>query len=175
MATGMMHKSKKFGPRGFRSNLKSFSQLEVKNQRVQSNAKKLGSKGSLILRFAKFNARNLTRAEAKFQMLLEDVSDGALRGRYESQYAISGKWIVDFFFPEVRLAVEIDGEYHKLPEQQRRDRLKEEDCARFDITLIRIANETVLKNPEFAIGVLREGWGRALRRENKLIGKAYDI
>jgi very-short-patch-repair endonuclease len=112
-----------------------------------------------------------TPAEAAFEQFLLEVSDGVLEGEFKSQHVASGKWILDFFFPKIRLAVEIDGSVHQKPEQMERDRQKEEDCARFDITLIRITNEEVFGDREPLTEKLRDGWRQALQRENKIIGK----
>jgi very-short-patch-repair endonuclease len=71
------------------------------------------------------------------------VNGGVLRGRLRSQHVISGKWIVDFFFPEVRLAIEVDGNYHLEKDRALKDREKELDCTRFDITLVRVHNSEV--------------------------------
>ena len=87
------------------------------------------------------------------------------------QHVISGNWIVDVFIPEVRLAIEIDGSIHLTERQHRLDRLKETDCERFDITLLRVSNSEVFGNQERLVERLREGWRLALRRENQFIGK----
>jgi very-short-patch-repair endonuclease len=122
--------------------------------------------------FADWLRENPTPEEAAFEKFLLKLNGGVLRGMFKSQHMISGKWIVDFFFPKIRLTVEIDGPIHQEPEQMERDREKEEDCARFDITLIRITNEEVRGNKDALTQKLRDGWRQALNRENKIIGKA---
>lgn len=102
--------------------------------------------------------------------LLDFVGDGVLKGRYREQHVISGKWIVDFFIPEIRLAIEIDGGIHNVPDVAKRDREKEADCKRFDITLIRFTNEQVFGNRAALIDGLRAGWRLAKKRKNVLIG-----
>ena len=54
-----------------------------------------------------------TRAEAELQRILNSLNGGVLRGKFKREHVVSGKWIVDFFFPEVRLAIEVDGSVHK--------------------------------------------------------------
>lgn len=122
--------------------------------------------------FADRMRKNPTPEETKFEQFMLTLNGGVLRGTFKSQHVISGKWIVDFFFPENRLAVEIDGPVHQESDQMERDREKEDDCARFDITLIRIANEEVRGNEYELTERLRAGWRQARRRENKIIGKA---
>lgn len=72
----------------------------------------------------------------------------------------SGKWIVDFFLPEVRLAVEVDGGYHTTRMQQARDAEKEADCARFDVTLVRLSNAQVFGDWRDLLPTLRGVEGR---------------
>ena len=129
---------------------------------------------SRIREFAIHNRKNPTPAEDKLRRILEGLNDGCLRGRFNCQYPISGKWIVDFFFPEIRLAVEVDGSIHRTEEQREQDRLKDADCARFDITMLRITNLEVYGDRESLIEKLRAGWRNALNRENRIIGMDVD-
>lgn len=112
-----------------------------------------------------------TPAEHRMKLILNGVNDGALRGSFESQHVVSGKWIVDFFFPKVRLAIEIDGSIHNSEVQKGLDLEKDRDCARFDITVLRITNEEVFGDCDALVERLREGWRQALRRENLFVGK----
>ena len=125
---------------------------------------------SSILKFAHRRRRNPTPAEARLCRILNQLNGGALRGRFKREHPISGRWIVDFFFPEVRLAIEVDGSIHLTEDQKRRDREKDTDCARFDITVLRITNQDVYGDRRVLIEKLRAGWREALHRENKIIG-----
>lgn len=78
---------------------------------------------------------------------------------------------MDFFFKDIRLAIEVNGSIHREPSQMKRDALKASDAARFDITLLTIWNEEVFGNRDDLIEKLRSGWRMALYRENKIIGK----
>jgi len=129
---------------------------------------------SAIRRFARENRHRPTRSEIRLEILLRSLNGGKLVGRYCSQHPISGKWIVDFFFPEVRLAIEVDGPYHSSEEQRQRDREKEFDCQRFDITLLRLTNAEVWGNPDALVERLRKYWREASRRPNKIIGKSIE-
>ena len=127
-----------------------------------------------IREFADRNRKNPTLAEAEFKRILEQLKGGVLRGKFKLQHAISGKWIVDFFFPEIRLAIEVDGSIHRTDEQRKRDRLKDADCARFDITVLRITNREIYGDREALIEKLRIGWRKAQHRENRIIGMDVD-
>jgi very-short-patch-repair endonuclease len=43
---------------------------------------------------------------------------------FKVQHVASGDWIIDFFFPEIRLGVEIDGSVHRMSDQIERDKQK---------------------------------------------------
>jgi len=128
---------------------------------------------SYIHRFAKRNRRRLTSSEQRFEILLRNWNDGILRGRYKPQHPISGKWIVDFYFSEVRLAIEIDGSIHGSPEQMAKDLEKTSDCKRFDITLLRLSNEDVWGDEDRLLSKVRQSWREAKSRKNVIIGMQY--
>ena len=123
-----------------------------------------------IQRFAREQKAKPTAAETRLADILSSLNGGALRERFVRQHIVSGKWIVDFFFPEVRLAIEVDGEVHDRADQRERDRQKDRDCERFDITVLRIPNEWVFGDREELIARLRTGWLEAKNRKNALIG-----
>ena len=125
---------------------------------------------SRIRTFAHKNRSKMTKAEARLKSILSTVNGGALRDRFKSQHVISGKWIVDFFFPEVRLAIEVDGNSHLERNRVIKDLQKEIDCERFDITLVRVRNSDVFGDKELLLEKLRVGWRKAKRRENTVIG-----
>jgi very-short-patch-repair endonuclease len=126
---------------------------------------------SRIRQFAAANKRNPTNAERRFGQILMRLNGGVLRGRFRTQHPISGKWIVDFFFPEVRLAIELDGGHHGRGGQAERDRIKEKDCRRFDITLVRSTNAEVFRNPAALVEKLRGAWAAAGARKYVIVGK----
>ncbi len=125
---------------------------------------------SRILGFATARRKRPTPSEARLEVILNQLNGGVLRGRFKREHAISGKWIVDFFFPEIRLAIEVDGSFHQSDDQIRKDAIKEADCARFDITLLRITNAEVAGHREKLVRKLRAGWRQALARKNRIIG-----
>ncbi len=55
-----------------------------------------------------------------------------------------GKYIVDFYCPKLRLAIELDGGSHFEPRQQRYDAERTKDIASRHITVIRFTNDRIL-------------------------------
>jgi very-short-patch-repair endonuclease len=64
--------------------------------------------------------------------------------------------VVDFYFFEGRLAIELDGGIHSQPSQMRKDAAKEDYLRTFGIGLLRIPNGLVLGDPEEFVRKVRE-------------------
>jgi very-short-patch-repair endonuclease len=65
--------------------------------------------------------------------------------RFEHQYVVeevrTGKWIYDFFLPDLKLLVELDGEYwHRKPETYNRDLIKHSIARDRGLALVRISD-----------------------------------
>jgi very-short-patch-repair endonuclease len=131
-------------------------------------------KRSKILEFADYRRANPTPAETELSRILNALNDGVLRRKFVREHVISGRWIVDFYFPEIRLAIEVDGSIHLTRHQLRKDKLKDADCAKFDITVLRVTNSEVFGRREPLIEKLRFGWREALSRQNQVIGLSED-
>lgn len=91
---------------------------------------------------ARVNRGNQTEAESVFW---DVVKSNGLGQKCRRQYII-GEYIVDFFFRESKLIVEIDGEYHNNPEQKEMDRIRQDWLEHMGYHLIRFNNEDVLFN-----------------------------
>ena len=57
------------------------------------------------------------------------------------------KYIIDFYCPELKLAIELDGDVHNLPEQKEKNIVRQKYLEEFGINLIRIKNEEFFGNP----------------------------
>ena len=84
-----------------------------------------------------------TRAETALAAILCGLNDGALDGRFRREWVCGGRWIVDFYFPEVRLAIEVDGGYHRSPTQRSWDLYKASELEAAGVTLLRVTNQEV--------------------------------
>lgn len=105
-----------------------------------------------------------TTAESELEAILKSLNGGVLRGRFFREWAFADRWILDFFFHEIRLGIEVDGSIHALPDQRKKDREKERACDEWSITLLRITNQEVFGNREQLLEKLWEGWRTAARR-----------
>ncbi len=67
---------------------------------------------SHIAKHAAKRRANPIKAEAELRRILNSLNGGVLQGRFQREHVVSGKWIVDFFFPEIRLVIEVNGSAH---------------------------------------------------------------
>jgi very-short-patch-repair endonuclease len=70
--------------------------------------------------------------------------------KFRRQHPI-GKYILDFYVAEVRLAIEVDGGVHTSEAAQEDDRWREAVIATNDISFVRFTNEQVLANTQLVI------------------------
>lgn len=108
-----------------------------------------------------------TPAEQMLKEILLSLNGGVLKGKFHAQHVVKGRWIVDFFFFEIRLAIEVDGSFHDSPEQRKKDREKEAECRRSDMTLLRLTNSEVFGDREALVQKLRDEWRAALHRRRR--------
>ena len=64
---------------------------------------------------------------------------------FRRQHPIS-RFIVDFYCHELRLVIEIDGEYHASAEQQEKDINRSAELENFELKILRFTNQEVLEN-----------------------------
>ena len=87
--------------------------------------------------------------------------------KFYRQYSV-GPYILDFFCPQIRLSIELDGEQHKdtvIYDKERENFLKDKD-----IITIRFWNKEVLDSTEKVLNTIKEmidlNHGRLLKKHN---------
>jgi len=96
---------------------------------------------------------NLTSAEA---VLWLNLKNGKLDGKkFRRQHSI-GPYIADFFCPECRVIVELDGAGHQTVLGAERDFKRSEFLKRFGIRVIRFENRAVFENLEGVLDAIRD-------------------
>lgn len=86
---------------------------------------------------------NATEAERELWKYLRKRQFHGLKFRRQESI---GRYIVDFYCPEKRLAIELDGEIHARLEQQEYDQIREQFLHSCYITVVRFNNEEVFSN-----------------------------
>lgn len=72
-----------------------------------------------------------------------------LKVRFLRQYSVDS-YVIDFYSPEIRLAIELDGNVHDSPEQKKYDKTRQSYLEAFGISFIRITNDELMGNPNKA-------------------------
>jgi very-short-patch-repair endonuclease len=91
------------------------------------------------LAFARWMRASPTPAEAQLWSALRGRRVGGLK--FRRQHVIAG-YIVDFYCPELRLAVEVDGDVHQARVAE--DRQRDQDLALLGVCVLRLSNADVL-------------------------------
>ena len=79
----------------------------------------------------------------------------ALGCKFRRQYSVD-HFVIDFYCPELKLAVELDGNVHEIPEQKEYDVARQKYLEEFGIKFIRITNEEFLGNPNKAFSKIEK-------------------
>lgn len=106
--------------------------------------------------FRKALRNNLTPAEAK---LWTHLKSAQLNGRkFRRQHSV-GLYILDFYCPTEKLAVELDGEAHNHAEAQKHDRERGLFLQRVGIKVLRFENKAVFQQTEGVLAEIRRHFG----------------
>jgi very-short-patch-repair endonuclease len=70
--------------------------------------------------------------------------------RFWRQYSV-GRYVLDFYAPAIRLAIELDGMHHMEHSTQEYDNQRNEYITSADITVIRFQNKEILHNMNHVI------------------------
>ena len=90
--------------------------------------------------------KNMTYCE---KIVWSNLRKKQLGYRFLRQYSVD-HFVIDFYCPELKLAVEVDGESHNNPEQTEYDIKRQKYLERFNIKFVRIKDEELLGNPNQA-------------------------
>jgi very-short-patch-repair endonuclease len=92
---------------------------------------------------ARYLRRNQTDAE---RILWPHLRSRRLGTRFRRQHPI-GSFIIDFFAPQVRLAIEVDGTIHNQAEQHDYDQFRQDLIEQADVEFLRFRNEEIKGTP----------------------------
>ena len=74
--------------------------------------------------------------------------------RFRRQFSV-GPYVVDFYCPALKLAIEIDGDSHFQPGKQEKDNQRQEHIESFGIQFLRFRNNEVRENPRGVLEAIR--------------------
>ena len=96
--------------------------------------------------------KNLTSAEA---FLWKNLQQSKLDGKkFRRQHGI-GPYIVDFYCPEFRVAVELDGAGHMNLSGNEKDTERGEFLKRLNVRVIRFENKLIFENLDLVLNAIR--------------------
>jgi very-short-patch-repair endonuclease len=73
--------------------------------------------------------------------------------RFLRQFSIDN-FVIDFYCPKLKLAIELDGSIHDLPEQKEYDLNRQKYLEKYGVHFLRITNEELLGNSDKAFARL---------------------
>lgn len=119
---------------------------------MKQNNKKIFNKKELIPRRKELR-NNSTYAEVFFW---QQVKQSQLEGRKFRRQTSVRNYVVDFYCPEEKLVVELDGEVHFDEEAIKYDKKRTEYLESLGLTVIRFENNEVLKNTDYVLSKIKE-------------------
>ena len=69
--------------------------------------------------------------------------------KFRRQYSVDA-YVIDFYSPSLKLAIELDGDVHSSEEQKKYDKARQEKIEVYGIRFLRFTNEEIQENPEKA-------------------------
>jgi len=100
---------------------------------------------------AKYLRSNMTEAE---RVLWNKINRNQLGYKFRRQHPIQ-YFIVDFYCHQLKIIIEIDGEYHQETEQQEKDILRTQQLEDSGLKLYRFTNDEVIKDIEKVISKIK--------------------
>ncbi len=92
--------------------------------------------------------RNATSAEAVLWKMLKHKQIQGLK--FRRQHSVC-KLILDFYCPEKKLAIELNGEYHAIPGKETLDSKRDNFLISLGIKILRFENKIVFEDPVLII------------------------
>ncbi|HMN47871.1 MAG TPA: endonuclease domain-containing protein [Ignavibacteriaceae bacterium] len=105
--------------------------------------------------FNKTSEKEKRRKLRKDQTFCEKIMWTYLRDRktlgykFRRQYSVD-HYVIDFYCPELKLAIELDGSIHDEPDQIEHDKHRQDYLEKFGITFLRITNDELMSNSNIA-------------------------
>jgi type I site-specific restriction-modification system R (restriction) subunit/very-short-patch-repair endonuclease len=122
-----------------------------------------GAEFSSLVNEARELRKKQTPAEEIFWQLVLDRKFQNLKFRRQHQI---GQYIVDFYCDEKKIVVELDGGVHKIPEQQEKDKARDEYLASLGMHVLRITNNAILEKIDETLARLAQSLS-FLQKENR--------
>jgi very-short-patch-repair endonuclease len=97
--------------------------------------------------------KNMPQAEVILWTKLKDK--GLKSYKFRRQYSVD-KFVIDFYCPKLKLAIEVDGDSHFLEDADIRDRERQSIIESYGITFLRFTNREIRENIDGVLGKILE-------------------
>jgi very-short-patch-repair endonuclease len=97
--------------------------------------------------------KNQTDTEKKLWSILRNRKLFGVK--FRRQFSL-GRYILDFYSPEYKLGIEVDGSQHYEEEGRRRDEQRTNDIANLGVYILRFSDRDILNNPEGVFEAIKE-------------------
>ena len=87
--------------------------------------------------------------------------------KFKRQYSID-HYVIDFYCPELKFAIELDGSVHDMPDKKEYDAYRQEYLEKFGITFCRITNDELMGNANMAFKKIEEEINKAKQNQIKM-------
>ena len=96
---------------------------------------------------------NMTNAES---LLWSQIRNKQIEGqRFLRQYSVE-KYVLDFYCPIKKLAIEVDGVTHSTKEEKENDKIRQEAIEQLNIRFLRFTNNEVFNDLEKVVMRIKE-------------------
>ncbi|MEZ5343935.1 MAG: endonuclease domain-containing protein [Pyrinomonadaceae bacterium] len=130
--------------------------MKSENDSIDKSKKVRVNNLSYLKKYRQKLRNNLTPAEAT---LWRYIKDKKLDGRkFRRQHSI-GKFILDFYCPSEKLAIELDGNRHFDNVTREFDIDRTAYLSKFEIRVLRFENKTIFEEMDWVIGHIRSNFG----------------
>lgn len=123
--------------------------------------------------YNKIEEKEKRRALRRNETIAEKNMWSQLRNRqllglkFRRQYSVD-QYVIDFYCPEYKIAIELDGSIHELEETKQKDAIRQKYLEKYGIKFIRITNEEYLGNSNKAFKKIEEEIDRSLKKTEQL-------
>ena len=107
--------------------------------------------------------KNMTYCE---KIVWSNLRKRQLGYRFLRQYSVD-HFVIDFYCPELKLAVEVDGASHNDPDRQKKDNSRQKYLESFNIIFVRIKDEDLIGNPNQAFMKVEDAIKLLKKTQNK--------
>ncbi len=105
-----------------------------------------------LFEFARELRYNPTEAET---LLWEKLKGKQLGVKFRRQHPIY-QYIADFYCHQIKLVIEVDGDYHRLRDQIEYDKFRSDDLSELGIEIIRFSNDLIETDINTAIEIIQK-------------------